>query len=192
MGRESATTRPEAANLVVRPSSDTTVDLNLLCQSKIADVLEAAETECEAAPSISTSTKTVTAAASTCVQSTMTGRVQVANAVVAQTTMVALETPASCMSDAQANVIAGAFKSMLTNPNRLEVQALAGDLLADEFMGQSVSVNSIAGKDVSDDPVRQGSKYAEQRVAFEHDLPIPRGLPWISHELAADTTDDDA
>jgi hypothetical protein len=144
----------EAANRVSRPILDTTVDLDLLCQSKVADALEAAETdgECKAETSITTSTKTVTAAASTCVQNTVTGRAQVANAVVAPTTTVALETPASCMSDAQASAIAGAFKTMLTDANKSEVQALAGDLLADEFMGQSVSVNSIAGRDVSVDP----------------------------------------
>jgi hypothetical protein len=88
--------------------------------------------------------------------------VQVANAVVAPTITVALETLASYMSDAQASAIAGAFKIMLTNVNKSEVQALAGDLLADEFIGQSVIVNSLAGKDVSDDPVRQGREHAEQ------------------------------
>ena len=50
-----------------------------------------------------------------------------------------------CLSDSQANFIANAFKTILTNPDRQAAAKLAGSFIADGYVEESDSINFLAG-----------------------------------------------
>ena len=156
-----------------RVKLDVTANLDVLCQSKVAEAVEDVEggsvlTKTEVKTSLSMSTVTVvstttkvtfsglaacTATATGGVVSTTKRAVASAAAVVATTTssgaVANASLPAGCLKDTEAGAIVDAFKVMLSGQDKNQVKKTAEALLADEFMGMSTSVNSLKVDDVS-------------------------------------------
>lgn len=170
-----------AGTKVVGVKLDAPLDLEVLCQEKIADALAAVDlgvggtgeavagtvaktvnvagtttvTKSVTAVSVSVSTKSVSGS---CVPSaTTTGRALVANAAAvpapnsAATAALSSSLPVGCLADAQAKAIVGAFKVMLTSRDKGSVKKIAEGLMAEEFMGMSSSANSLKGDEVCAD-----------------------------------------
>ena len=55
----------------------------------------------------------------------------------------------NCLGDAQATNIVDALMDILIEPDRTKVGSMAEELIAEEFMEMSGSVNSLTGQDVS-------------------------------------------
>ena len=170
-----------AGTKVVSVKLDAPLDLEVLCQAKVADAFAAVElgdggaeeaaagtvTKTVSVAGTTTVTKSVTtvsvpvstkSGSGSCVASaTTTGRALVANAVAVpapnSTAAAALSSslPAGCLIDAQVKAIVGAFKEMLTSGDKGSVKKAAEGLLAKEFMGMSSSMNSLKGDDVCAD-----------------------------------------
>ena len=150
-----------------RVKLDVTANLDVLCQSEVAEAVEDVEggsvvTKTEVKTSLSMSTVTVVSTTTKVTLSglaactaTATGRGLVANAVVVATSTKAgaasatASLPAGCLKDTEASAIVDAFKAMLSSQDKNEVKKTAEALLADEFMGMSTSVNSLKVDDVS-------------------------------------------
>lgn len=165
-------------NIIVpkdRVKLDATLNLDTLCQSKVADAVEAVATQTGGVVTVTqTKTRTSLSISTTTVVSTTTkvtfsglmsceptatltvaattGRgvaVNAAAVVASVTSSAAAATPTGCMKDAEATAIVNAFKSILSSNDKGAVKEVAEGLLADEFMGMSTSVDSLNGDDVS-------------------------------------------
>ena len=160
-----------------RVKLDATLNLDALCQSRVADAVEAVVTQTggvvtvtltktktslsiSTTTSVSTTTKVTFSGLMSCAPSATltvaatTGKGVAVNAaaVVAGVTSSsggAVVTPTGCMKDAEATAVVNAFKSMLSSDDKDAVKKVAERLLADEFMGMSTSVNSLNRGDVS-------------------------------------------
>lgn len=156
---------------------DATLNLDTLCQSKVADAVEAVATQTGGVVTVTqTKTRTSLSISTTTIVSTTTkvtfsglmscaptatltvaattGRGVVVNAAdvaasVTSSSAGGVTTPMGCMKDAEATAIVNAFKSMLSSNDKVAVKQVAEGLLADEFMAMSTSSNSLNGDGVS-------------------------------------------
>lgn len=101
-----------------------------------------------------TMTNAVTVTVEAMHQTTLTATYTVTNTPSCAATQCPLSSnTAACLSDEQTKWIVDSFKTILSHPDRSVAKSTADELIADEFLETSDSINSLSGLPVSRIPI---------------------------------------